>query len=185
MHAAGRWARRPAARAMALASAMRREEQHVDVAVVGGGIMGSAAAYAAASRLGEKGRVLLLEQYSLLHRRGSSHGESRICRKAYPQAYYTSMMEHGYELWERAQAKSGQCVYTPTRGLDIAQEDTEDIWSLIESVKQNNVAHSVLTPSDVASRFAGLRLPKVSFTSAFEAFVTIVSPAEEGPLSRR
>lgn len=57
-----------------------------DVIVVGAGIMGSATAW----ELTRRGKtVLLLEQFDFLHRRGSSHGESRIIRRTYPQDYYT------------------------------------------------------------------------------------------------
>ena len=52
-----------------------------DVIVIGAGVMGSAAAYYAAAG---GASVLLLEQYRFLHRRGSSHGESRITRLTYP-----------------------------------------------------------------------------------------------------
>jgi sarcosine oxidase/L-pipecolate oxidase len=57
-----------------------------DVIIVGAGIMGSATAW----ELARRGKnVLLLEQFDFLHRRGSSHGESRIIRRTYPQDYYT------------------------------------------------------------------------------------------------
>lgn len=35
----------------------------------------------------------------MLHRLGSSHGESRIIRRTYPQLSYTEMMEEAYQLW--------------------------------------------------------------------------------------
>ena len=75
--------------------AASESEIHTTVCVIGAGLMGSSTAYAAASRINNshdkqadapnKSSVLVLEQYSLLHRQGSSHGESRIVRKAYPQ----------------------------------------------------------------------------------------------------
>lgn len=37
-------------------------------------------------------KVILLEQFELQHRRGSSHGESRIIRLAYPNETYTRIM---------------------------------------------------------------------------------------------
>jgi sarcosine oxidase/L-pipecolate oxidase len=46
-------------------------------------------AYAAA-KAGRK--TLLLEQHHFLHRRGSSHGESRIVRLTYPNTTYTQIM---------------------------------------------------------------------------------------------
>ena len=61
-----------------------------DVVVVGGGIMGSATAYSLARR--KKVSVLLVEQFDFGHRRGSSHGSSRIIRKSYHESFYCRMM---------------------------------------------------------------------------------------------
>ena len=46
-----------------------------EVIVVGAGVMGSATAYYLSKTYGNK--ILLLEQFDCLHKRGSSHGESR------------------------------------------------------------------------------------------------------------
>ena len=51
-----------------------------DAIVIGVGGMGSAAAFELARR---GRRVLALEQFALGHDRGSSHGHTRIIRKAY------------------------------------------------------------------------------------------------------
>lgn len=51
------------------------EKDHYEVIIIGGGIMGSVTAYYLSKYLGND--VLMLEQYDLLHRRGSSHGDSR------------------------------------------------------------------------------------------------------------
>lgn len=51
------------------------EADQYKVIIIGGGVMGSATAYYLSKYLGKN--VLLLEQYDLLHRRGSSHGDSR------------------------------------------------------------------------------------------------------------
>ena len=51
-----------------------------DVAVIGLGAMGSAAAYHLARR-GK--RVIAVERFEPGHDRGSSHGESRVIRLAY------------------------------------------------------------------------------------------------------
>ena len=83
---------------------------HYDAVVVGAGIMGSCAAYHLAKR-GK--RVLLLEQFELLHRRGSSHGDSRIIRRTYPEEVNTEMMMHAYPLWESAQVRKGGRTRTP------------------------------------------------------------------------
>jgi sarcosine oxidase/L-pipecolate oxidase len=36
--------------------------------------------------------VALLEQFDFLHRRGSSHGDSRITRRVYLQDHYVALM---------------------------------------------------------------------------------------------
>lgn len=52
------------------------ERVDYEVIILGGGVMGSVTAYYLSKYLGKD--VLLLEQYDLLHRRGSSHGDSRL-----------------------------------------------------------------------------------------------------------
>ncbi|CAL5063596.1 unnamed protein product [Urochloa decumbens] len=97
-----------------------------DMIVIGAGIMGSCAAYAAASSsraAPAPARVLLLEQFDLLHHRGSSHGESRTIRATYPQPHYPPMVRLSRRLWEEAQAEAGYRVLTPTAHLDLGPRD--------------------------------------------------------------
>ncbi|KAL6655304.1 hypothetical protein ACP70R_006130 [Stipagrostis hirtigluma subsp. patula] len=96
------------------------EAPQFDVIVVGAGIMGSCAAYAAASR---GARVLLLERFDLLHHRGSSHGESRTIRATYTQAHYPPMVRLSARLWDGAQADAGYRVLTPTPHLDLGPRE--------------------------------------------------------------
>ncbi|KAK7882715.1 hypothetical protein WMY93_028889 [Mugilogobius chulae] len=72
------------------------ERDLFDCIVIGAGVQGSFTAYSLAKR-GK--RTLLLEQFVLPHSRGSSHGQTRIIRKAYEQDFYTHMMEECYGLW--------------------------------------------------------------------------------------
>lgn len=103
-----------------MAAAASNGEGHgrFDVIVVGAGIMGSCAAYAAAAA-SSSARVLVLEQFDLLHHRGSSHGESRTIRATYPQAHYPPMVRLARRLWDEAQAEAGYRVLTPTPHLDM------------------------------------------------------------------
>ena len=66
------------------------------VAVVGAGVMGSAAAWA----LRERGAdVTVYEQFDLDSTRGSSHGRSRIFRLAYPDPYWIRFAQEAYAGW--------------------------------------------------------------------------------------
>src|SRR5438105_15856913 len=56
---------------------------------------------ATAAHLARRGsRVLGLEQFDLLHERGSSHGLTRIIRLAYHEdPSYVPLLRRAYELW--------------------------------------------------------------------------------------
>mmetsp|Transcript_33627 Transcript_33627/g.106927 ORF Transcript_33627/g.106927 Transcript_33627/m.106927 type:complete len:453 (+) Transcript_33627:164-1522(+) len=128
-----------------------------DVAVVGGGIMGSATAF----HLAQKGlSVMLLEQYDFLHSRGSSHGDSRITRKSYPQAYYTSMMKEAYSLWNEAEEMTGLKIFTPTGGIDFGEDGSPGITNVVASSEINGEPYEVLSPAELQARFPMWALPE-------------------------
>lgn len=114
-----------------------------DVVVVGAGLMGSAAAYNIA-KAGK--RVILLEQYHFLHRRGSSHGESRIIRRTYPSAIYTSLMSTSYLLWREAEADGHASVLHTTGGIDVVPAASTIFDSLIHSCESNMVSGASAWP---------------------------------------
>jgi sarcosine oxidase len=75
-----------------------------DVAVVGAGIMGSAAAHA----LAREGRdVVLHEQFRVGHTRGSSHGRSRIVRLAYPEVEFVELAKESFAGWRELEREAG------------------------------------------------------------------------------
>lgn len=71
--------------------------KHFDVIVLGLGGMGASAAY----HLARRGlKTLGLEQYSLGHDKGSSHGDVRLIRKAYfEESRYVPLLHQSYDLW--------------------------------------------------------------------------------------
>jgi|tagenome__1003787_1003787.scaffolds.fasta_scaffold20845356_2 sarcosine oxidase len=91
----------------------------VRVAVVGAGVMGSAAAWA----LRERGAdVTVYEQFDTVeHERGSSHGRTRIYRLAYPQDEWVHLMEESLQGWrdlgEHVLSRYGLVELAPSRDL--------------------------------------------------------------------
>jgi sarcosine oxidase len=91
----------------------------VDCIIVGAGVVGAATAW----RLSRSGRsVVLLEQFSVGHTRGSSHGASRIFRFSYDDPAYVAMAMEALPLWRELEARTGQAILTVTGGLDWGKD---------------------------------------------------------------
>ncbi|CAO2203377.1 unnamed protein product [Urochloa humidicola] len=140
-----------------------------DVIVVGAGIMGSCAAHAAASR---SARVLLLERFDLLHNLGSSHGESRTIRDAYPDARYPPMVRLAARLWAEAEAESGgRRVLTPTPLLSLGPRSSAEV---LASIRNAAGAEEV---DDLSARWGG------AFRRIPDGWVAAVSERGSGVLN--
>lgn len=87
-----------------------------DVAVVGLGGLGSAAAYWLA-----RGGVSVVgfEQFDLGHVRGASHDHSRIIRRSYHTPEYVRLAAQAYDSWRAVEAESRERMITITGGVDL------------------------------------------------------------------
>jgi len=124
--------------------------------VIGGGVMGTSAAYHAA-RAGA--RVRLLEQFRIGHARGSSHGASRIIRLAYAQPEYVALAQRAYELWRALEQESGETLYYRTGGLDFGAPGAHGLAEIGENYRARGIAHEVLSADEIMRRFPQLNLP--------------------------
>src|SRR6476660_9722414 len=94
-----------------------------DVIVLGAGGMGSATAFELARR-GQS--VLALEQFPFVHNRGSSHGHTRIIRRAYYEhPAYVPLVQSAFERWYDLEQRSGKHLLTECPCLSIGQPDGE------------------------------------------------------------
>lgn len=92
-----------------------------DVAVLGLGGMGSAAAWHVARR---GYRVVGFEQFGVAHDRGSSHGESRMVRQAYYEdPRYVPWLLRSYQLWDELADMTGAPTLVRTGGLMIGDAE--------------------------------------------------------------
>lgn len=87
-----------------------------DVIVLGLGGMGSSASY----HLAKRGfKVLGLEQFTEAHALGSSHGKTRLIRKAYfEHSDYVPLLHQSYDLWRDLEKESCESLLHLT-GLTI------------------------------------------------------------------
>ncbi|KAI1893394.1 hypothetical protein AGOR_G00123280 [Albula goreensis] len=107
-----------------------------DCIVIGAGVQGSFTAY----HLAKHGkRALLLEQFVLPHSRGSSHGQTRIIRKAYEQDFYTQMMEECYHLWSQLEKEAGVKLYRQTGLLLMGPEKGRDFQLFKNTMHRNKI----------------------------------------------
>ena len=130
---------------------------HYDAIVLGVGGMGSAAMYHLARR-GK--RVLGIEQFSLGHEFGSSHGVSRIIRLAYAEhPSYVPLLRRAYELWREMEQVAGERLLVVTGGLDIGPAEGAMVAGSLQSCREHGIAHEVLDAAEVMRRYPGYRLP--------------------------
>ena len=87
-----------------------------DLVIVGAGLAGSAAAWAASAR---GLAVVVLEAFAPGHRNGSSHGSARIFRRAYPDPLYVRLTGQAEEGWRQLADEAGEQLLTVTGGLDF------------------------------------------------------------------
>ena len=123
----------------------------VDVVVVGLGLMGSAATWALTSR---SYSVVAFDAYPAGHRRGSSHGSSRIFRRAYLQADYVSMSGQALRLWRQLERAAGVTLLITTGGLDHLPG--RDVRPLFDVLQASGVACTLLTPAQAGKRWPHL-----------------------------
>jgi sarcosine oxidase len=130
--------------------------RHYDAIVVGLGAMGSATLYHLAQR---GSRALGLERFSAGHRRGSSHGDSRIIRETYfEHPLYVPLVWRAHELWRQLEDRSGESLMTITGGLMIGPADGVVVSGTLRSAAEHSLPHSILSPREVRERFPAFQL---------------------------
>lgn len=85
-----------------------------DVVVLGLGIHGSASTRELALRGLD---VVAVEQFAPGHARGSSHGATRMVRRAYPHPVWNALVDRAYDGWARWATAAGSAFLHPTSGL--------------------------------------------------------------------
>jgi sarcosine oxidase len=128
-----------------------------DTIVLGVGGMGSAACFELARR---GRRVLGLEQFPLVHARGSSHGHTRIIRTAYAEhPDYVPLAKRAFERWYELEILSGKHLLTECPCLNAGVPGSELVEGVRASVREHGLAAEELTGDEINRRFPAFRLP--------------------------
>ncbi|CAL1571462.1 unnamed protein product [Knipowitschia caucasica] len=126
-----------------------------DCIVIGAGVQGSFTAYSLAKR-GKK--TLLLEQFILPHSRGSSHGQSRIIRKAYEEDFYVHMMDECYRLWKELEQEAGVSLYRQTGLLLMGPENSAYFSQTRETLLRSGTPTVSISQEDFSSHIPHMLL---------------------------
>lgn len=130
------------------------DSARADVLIIGGGVMGCAAAYHLAKR-GQ--RVTLLEQFHIGHRHGSSHGPSRVIRLNYKGVDYVQLARAAYAQWHDLEAECGKKLLFYTGGMDIGEAAT--LTEMAASLQAANVAFETIDSAEIMRRSPQMRVP--------------------------
>jgi sarcosine oxidase len=136
-----------------------------DTIVLGVGGFGSGAVYHLARR---GSRVLGIEQFGIAHDRGSSHGQTRIIRKAYfEHPDYVPLLHRAYELWHELEHESG-CQLLHAVGLFIAGDPAcESVSGTLLAARLHHLPLETLAAREAGRRFPGYRF-REDFAVVFE-----------------
>jgi sarcosine oxidase len=128
-----------------------------DAIVLGVGGMGSATCFELARR---GRRVLGLEQFPLVHDRGSSHGHTRIIRTAYAEGpEYVPLVRRAFERWYELEQFTGRHLLTECACLNAGPPGSEHVGGVRTSVREHALAAEELTGDEINRRFPAFRFP--------------------------
>ena len=126
-----------------------------DCIIIGIGGFGSGAFY----HLAKRGvRVLGIEQFGVAHEKGSSHGETRIIRKAYfEHPDYVPLAKRAYDLWRELEAESGQPLMKLAGVLLAGPPEGEAVGGAKISAARHGILLEEMSPKEAMAHFPGLR----------------------------
>jgi len=136
-----------------------------DVAIVGAGTMGSAAAYHL-SRRGK--RVIAFEQFGIVHEMGSHSGQTRIIRHAYHESPdYVPLVLRADDLWLELENQTGTKLLHRTGGVVLGPENGFLVKDAVLACTVHHLPNEQLTAPEIRKRFPQFRIPD-SWTGCYD-----------------
>lgn len=144
-----------------------KQKAQYDVAVVGLGVLGSAATYFAAHK---GAKVVAFEQFEFGHVRGASHDTSRIIRTSYEAPEYVALAKAAYKDWDHIEKAAKQKLVTITGGAVFLPKDkgapAPDEWTngiptaadWAKGLDANQIPYELLNNKQANKRWPALNL---------------------------
>jgi sarcosine oxidase len=136
-----------------------------DVAIIGLGIIGSAALLRATQR---GLRAIGIEALEPGHDCGSSHGETRVFRLAYfEHPSYVPLLREAHTLWRAIEAAAGRSLLTTTGVVEIGPASGELVSGTLASARLHGLRHELLDADRLTRRFPAFLVPP-SYVGVFQ-----------------
>src|SRR5436305_13260174 len=130
-------------------------QKSYDVIVLGLGGMGTATVFELARR---GRRVLGLEQFAVGHDRGSSHGSTRVIRKAYYEhPDYVPLLHRAYERWFDLEQRSGKHLLTECGCLSLGRPGDELVPGVLQAAREHQLSVEQLDATELRRRYPAFR----------------------------
>lgn len=157
-----------------------------DVAIVGGGTMGTAAAWALV-KMGL--RPIVFEQFGHVHTMGSHSGETRIIRHAYAESPdYVPLVLRADQLWQELEAETNQQVLVRCGGLELAAPGYSHAARSRVAADEYGIPYEWLSPAECMARWPQFTVPEdwdVLYSSSSGYLLTEPAIHGMGTLARR
>jgi len=140
-----------------------------DIIVVGAGIIGSWTSYLLVKK--EKKKVLLLDQFSLPHTQGSSHGASRLVKHSHRKSHCADLIPDAFKLWEELEKESGVKLLHPTGHLSIVDTNsTGDLYNVLKrNLADKGIPHTdYLSGDELDQKYPGFKFQSADFKGYYE-----------------
>jgi sarcosine oxidase len=128
-----------------------------DVIVLGIGGVGSAVL----DQLAQRGvRALGIDRFNPPHDQGSTHGHTRVIRKAYfEHPDYVPLLAESYRLWRSLEERSGKHLYHEVGLIEIGPHDGTVVPGVLRAAAEHDLTVHNLSPKEIVARWPGLCIP--------------------------
>jgi len=124
--------------------------QTFDVAIVGAGVMGAAAACELAR---EGARVAMIDQSAMPNPRAASVDHSKVFRFAYPDPLYVKLAVDALNRWRELESETGARLLTQTGALLIGKREPSFETECYEALRSLGLESEKLDSRQASARF--------------------------------
>lgn len=129
-----------------------------DVAILGTGTMGSAAAYFL-SKSGLK--VIAFERFRVVHEMGSHTGSTRIIRHAYHESPdYVPLVLRSDQLWLELEKLMDKQLLIRTGGMDLGPKEGTVVDQALLACRTHDLPHEHLNANEILKRWPQFNIPE-------------------------